>query len=669
MLLAKDPSLEPNKLFAYIIDNYTYIGFKGFVAAGVLAMVMSTADSYINAAAVTFSYDIKKSFGIDWSERNNLRFSYLCSILIGAVAFVLAFYMKGLLSLFLLVSSFYLPIVSTPFLLAVFGFRSSSKSVLIGIGAGFVTVLIWRIFIMDILDIDSVIPGMIANLIFLLGTHYLFKQKGGWVGIKDDSALKKLRENRRAFFKNLVYKIQNFSFLKLCIKNAPKSESTYTFFGLFCIVSVFSTMYSTPVELRHQYEGILGFIYHSVLFIGTTFLTYPVWPRTFKNSNFISIFWILGLLYTLVFVGCIQIIISHFGQFQLMTFLLSMVVLSMLVRWQISLLIICVGIITGVYFFKYYFGIDNIGSEFGSLQFKVIYLLLMVTSILIAFFKPKQEHLEETEAKVGSLETEVTDLDYEVVYLNTKVMNLNDQVTHYSERISDQEKEIERLGTTAQKILNNVNHELRLPVGNVINFAEMLHEGLEKHPPKLLKELSDEVYKNSTRLSSMILNMLDLANLDVRKVNLEKTTVNFSEIVKDRVKTCRNIYLQGKQIDFKLIIDPEIMISVDPNYIRQVVDNLVINAINFSEKGMITVKVQKQKHSVIFTITDEGIGIPKVDIFDIFTPFKMGSNTASKAEGRGVGLALCKSVIEAHDGHITAESKAKGVTFRFAIPY
>jgi signal transduction histidine kinase len=150
---------------------------------------------------------------------------------------------------------------------------------------------------------------------------------------------------------------------------------------------------------------------------------------------------------------------------------------------------------------------------------------------------------------------------------------------------------------------------------------------------------------------------------------LEKTLVNLSEIVKSRVTTCRNIYLQGKPINFKLMIDPEIMISVDPNYMRQAIDNLVINAINFSEEGTIIVKLEKQKNSVQFTITDQGIGIPKQEIFDIFTPFKMGSNTESKAEGRGLGLALCKSVIEAHDGKISAESKdGQGAIFRFVLP-
>jgi signal transduction histidine kinase len=184
-----------------------------------------------------------------------------------------------------------------------------------------------------------------------------------------------------------------------------------------------------------------------------------------------------------------------------------------------------------------------------------------------------------------------------------------------------------------------VNHELRLPVGNVMNFAEMLSEELKKYNDNQLQELSDEVFKNSNRLSTMILNMLDLALLDVKKIELNKKTINLGELVEDRVNNCRKIYLQGKKIDFELKIEPNIMVTVDPNYIRQTVDNLVINAITYSQSG--TIKVN---------------------------PFKMGIHTQSKAEGRGVGLALCKSAVEAHGGAVSVISEnGKGAVFKIVL--
>jgi signal transduction histidine kinase len=159
--------------------------------------------------------------------------------------------------------------------------------------------------------------------------------------------------------------------------------------------------------------------------------------------------------------------------------------------------------------------------------------------------------------------------------------------------------------------------------------------------------------------------MLDLAMLDVKKIKLDKKTINLSELVQDRVNNCRRIYLQGKNIDFELKIEPNILASVDPNYIRQTVDNLVINAITYSQSGTIKVSVLKKgKNKVELTIQDEGIGIPKSELFDIFNPFKMGIHTQSKAEGRGVGLALCKSAVEAHGGGIEVTSEnGKGAIF------
>ena len=120
-----------------------------------------------------------------------------------------------------------------------------------------------------------------------------------------------------------------------------------------------------------------------------------------------------------------------------------------------------------------------------------------------------------------------------------------------------------------------------------MNFAEMLNEGLGNFNESQLKMLSDEVYKNSNRLSSMIMNMLDLAALSTKEFALDKKTINLGELVSDRVKDCRKIYLDGKKIDFILEIQPELLISIDPDYMRQVVDNLVINAIKFSSEGLI----------------------------------------------------------------------------------
>ena len=206
--------------------------------------------------------------------------------------------MKGLLSIFLLVSNFYLPVVTVPFLLAILGFRSTAKAVLIGIIAGLCAVVTWRILWMESTGVDSVIPGMLANLVFLMGSHYLFKEPGGWVGIKDGGTFEIVKKERRKRWEYYINKIKTFDLLTFCQNNTPSNESAYSIFGIFCIIAVFSTMYSLPIEIRQQYSKIIEFIYHSVLLSSSAFLTYPIWPPTFRSDKFIAVFWIIGLFYT-----------------------------------------------------------------------------------------------------------------------------------------------------------------------------------------------------------------------------------------------------------------------------------------------------------------------------------------------------------------------------------
>jgi Na+/proline symporter/signal transduction histidine kinase len=653
LILTRDSSLDSNNLFAYILEHYSYIGLKALLVIGVLTMVMSTADSKLNSGAIMFSHDIASNLNFIKKDKE-LIVSRAATVIIGIFGLLVALKFDNLLKLLIFGYSFYMPIVTIPFTLAVLGFRTTPSTALAGMSCGFFTSLGWMA-----LDtkVDGVIPALIVNLVAMLSYHYLTGQPGGWV--KNQGLSDKKKDKRKSVYEL----IENFNFIKFCKNNTPRNESGYVLFALFSIVSIFSTSYTIPKNITNDYQSLMSFVYFSTLVFSIFFLTLPIWSEDFRKSNIVPVTWIAALFYTLTFTPGLLVVMSNFSQYPFMMFILSAVLLSILVRWQAAILLIVSGVTSSVYFFKLYTGEDQLTQNFVSVELNVMYIILLIISVLIAFLKPKQEYIEATEHKVGELE-------YENVNLEQEVNKLGEKVVHYSQRMIDQAAEIERLGATAQKILNNVNHELRLPVGNVMNFAEMLSEGLEKYNKKQLKELSDEVFKNSNRLSTMILNMLDLAMLDAKKIELNKKTINLSELVEDRVNNCSKIYLQNKNINFELKIESNIMVTVDPNYIRQTVDNIVINAITYSQSGTIKVSVlRKDKNMVELTIQDEGIGIPESERYSIFDPFKMGIHTQSKAEGRGVGLALCKAAIEAHNGRIGVTSEGgKGAVFRVVLP-
>jgi Na+/proline symporter len=237
LLLTINPDLEPNQVVSYLIDNYTNLPLiKGLLIIGVSAMAMSSADSFINGSAVLFAHDIKEVLKI---KTNDLILSKLFSIILGAFAVYLALSTNDLLAMIMNAASFYLPIVSVPLLLAIFGFRSSTKSVLIAMGTGFATVILWKI--LDI-KLNSIIFAMLANLIAFIASHYLLKQPGGWVGIKDREYLdytKKIKKRKRAAF---LHSIWNFNLIKFCKNSAPKNELGYMFFGIYLILYSFTTM-------------------------------------------------------------------------------------------------------------------------------------------------------------------------------------------------------------------------------------------------------------------------------------------------------------------------------------------------------------------------------------------------------------------------------------------
>jgi Na+/proline symporter/signal transduction histidine kinase len=651
-----DSNLAPDQLFGFIIDNYVFVGLKGFIIVGIMAMAMSTADSAINSSAVLFANDMCFSIKIN----NQVIVAKIFALTIGVFAILLALFTQDLLSIILTASGFYISIVTTPLLLSILGFRTSTKSVLIAMGSGFIVISVWQI---ANISFNGIIVAVLTNLLFLLGSHYLLQQKGGWVGIKSPKSMNNLKIENQQNKKNIVTWCQEFNPLVLYKKYIPQNESSYIGLGIYCIIYTFTTMYSINISSTKENGKIILAIYQIMMITGVVMAMYPIWPLTIKKEikeMIAKVWWGVAIFYMLVFFSSFFVMVSGFNGLQFAVFTINTVVVTILLGYKLASLLIPIGFYSALQFYKYYAGIESIDMSVGSPQFIFMYILMLIGAVLLIFLKPKEERQEASDIKVGTLTTEVDVLDH-------KVSNLNYTVTHYSERISDQEKEIERLGATGQRILNNVNHELRLPVGNVMNFAEMLNEGLDKFNPEQLKMLSDEVYKNSNRLSSMIMNMLDLAALNAKKLELNKKTINLGELVEDRISNCRKIYLEDKKIDFKIEIHPEILISVDPNYMRQIVDNLVINAIKFSKEGVIDVKLLKKKGFIEFSIQDKGIGIPQSELYDIFTPFKMGSNTESKAEGRGVGLALCKAAIEAHGGIISAESKGIGAKFSFVL--
>jgi Na+/proline symporter len=491
LLLTDNANLDPNKLLNYLLNTYTYVGFKGFICAGILAMSMSTADSNLNVSTVLAINDIIKVYRPAWKE--SIILIRLFSLLLGLCALALAIHTKDLLKLLLLASSFYMPIVTVPMLLAIFGFRSSTRAVLIGMVSGFITVTCWdRLF--GYTGINSVIPGMLANLTFIMGSHYILREKGGWVGIKVPEPLIAARQSHRDGWANLIHTIKHTKVYDYLQSNLPTYEVTYSLFAIYIIGATYASFYTVSDIVVNSYATLYNFIYHSVLILTAAFLTYPAWPPTFKSKRFITFAWPAGIFYILFVVGAILVLMSGFNEVQVMIFLVNLIMAAFLLSWPLMLTLSSVGTLLGYAIFNNYCGgmyyCKGI-AETG--QFKFTYAILLISSFLIALFRFKQNQVKLKEQK-----------NY-LARLYEEKSNELAEILGYREQIikelSEDEKRLFDDTTAAyiQQIIYRMTDYIRLEVTN-INLDQLLLEvkdilklkALDNMPQLITKKLTKE---------------------------------------------------------------------------------------------------------------------------------------------------------------------------------
>lgn len=236
--------------------------------------------------------------------------------------------------------------------------------------------------------------------------------------------------------------------------------------------------------------------------------------------------------------------------------------------------------------------------------------------------------------------------------------------------------EQERIDEERKQFVSNVSHELRTPLTSMRSYIEALADGAWEDPELAPRFL--EVTQNETdRMIRMIQDLLHLSRIDSGKSALELEIVDITEMV-DHVMNRFEMLIhsteyKGKDYQInKMLIEEAIFVEVDPDRMIQVLDNIMNNAIKYSpDGGTITGRMEKRADKVIISITDEGMGIPKADLYKIFSRFYRVDRARSRAMGgSGLGLAISKEVVEQHGGRIWAEStEGKGTTFYLSLPY
>jgi len=241
--------------------------------------------------------------------------------------------------------------------------------------------------------------------------------------------------------------------------------------------------------------------------------------------------------------------------------------------------------------------------------------------------------------------------------------------------IKDYLNEREKLDTIKNNFITNVSHELRTPL-NVINSSLQLIKIHLKKGDITVKNpniIANHKYmvNNTRRLNKLVSNIIDITKLDCGSLTMEKTLINIVQLVED-VVICSISYADVKGVNLIFDTDIEELYShFDNDMLERIFLNLLSNAIKFTKnKGTIKVLITHTATDVIIRIKDTGIGISEDKLHLIFSQFGQATDTVyNKAEGSGIGLALCQGFVKAHNGALLVKSKInKGSTFTVNLP-
>lgn len=245
-----------------------------------------------------------------------------------------------------------------------------------------------------------------------------------------------------------------------------------------------------------------------------------------------------------------------------------------------------------------------------------------------------------------------------------------------SQHARDAAEEANRANQAKSRFLASMSHEIRTPLNGVLGYTQVL--ALRDDLPPDAATMIQSIGRSGEHLLQLINDILDLSKIEAGKFQLNDADVSLNQILRDLGDMFRpNAELKGIQYtveawDFerdKILEEPFFFLS-DERAIRQVLVNLVGNAVKFTKVGSVTLQGGPDGGALRFNVIDTGPGVPEEDQQRVFESFEQSSANSKKIEGTGLGLPICRKLIELMEGSIYLESKpGKGSCFWFEIPY
>lgn len=315
----------------------------------------------------------------------------------------------------------------------------------------------------------------------------------------------------------------------------------------------------------------------------------------------------------------------------------------------------------------------------------VCYTLLLISFITLVIIRKRlMKAINELKKEISIQNTELVKLNQTIDNKNEEIENLNNlnnRQLNTIEFLKEENKRTTRIAEEADLLksnfLANMSHEIRTPMNGILGFAQLMQSLDENDNDKQARYL-DIITHNGVMLVNLIDDIIDLAKIEAGQLALNKTQVNIDDIIFDLYTFFNEIkYKQEKEhISIRILNlndDENNIFFTDGMRIRQIMSNLISNALKFTEEGLVEFGYLnlKDDRKLRFYVKDTGIGIPQDKLGIIFDRFRqVEEGSTRKYGGTGIGLFISKHLVKMLGGEIWVETESnKGSTFYFDLPY
>ena len=299
---------------------------------------------------------------------------------------------------------------------------------------------------------------------------------------------------------------------------------------------------------------------------------------------------------------------------------------------------------------------------------------ILIASVLIRLFTQKTivnkiKALEQASIKIkdGDYNNKIKE---ELLILKDEIGNLANSLETMRQSINSRDLEIMNLLKQKNEFINQLSHDLKTPLTPFVTLLPILEKRIGDNP--LSQQILETFSRSTKRMKNMVDKTIKLARLNSSNISYNFKELNLAKEVQKAVKYNQFLF-DDHNVEVVNMVDGEIPVRIDEGQMYEVFSNLFSNAVKYSQdkKGKVILNALVEGDEIIVSVKDDGIGMTSEQMKSVFNEFYKVDDSRHDLNSSGLGLSICKRIIEQHDGRIWVDSPGlgKGSTFNFTLPY